>query len=185
MHGTLRQRDMGNIGIDACWYALLVASGTERKACIWLRRRQYEPYWPRFMGQVRLNRHRRQMRWRSVIPGYLFLPIFTEANWPLIEEAPGVHGIMSNGEGGHIEIPEAGKDGIEQIRAIEAALNASPIAAADGVPFKAGQQIRLKLLDNIEGKIISVEKGRKLIVEVFFLGAVRAIPYPTAEADAI
>lgn len=190
MHGTAEPQEIDDpkkqsapphcVG-DKVWYALLVVSGAERKICIWLRRRGYRPYWPRFKGQVKFNRHRRAIRWKSVIPGYLFLPHDRDVNWRLVEGGPEVSGFMRNA-GEIIKIPENGRQGIEQIVAIEAALNDSPIAAADGMPFKVGQMVRVPRL-SMDGKVVAIERGRKLIVELYFLGAKRPVPLPASEVE--
>ena len=170
--------------LTTAWYAVLVASGLERKACIWLRRRQYAPYWPRYKGQVKLNRHRNAERWRSVIPGYLFLPVEDDPNWELLEDRmPGFGSVLRNGvRDRYALLPDKGREGIEQIRQIEAALNASPIAAADGMPFKVGQMVRVPRL-SMDGKVVAIERGRKLIVELYFLGAKRPVPLPASEVE--
>ena len=74
---------------------MLTTSGAERKACIWLKMRQFKPYWPRYKGTVKLNRHRRDTRWRSVIAGYVFVPLPEEGelNWQLAERTPGIRAI--------------------------------------------------------------------------------------------
>lgn len=168
MHGTLSvtQDIRTHVYQGQCdWVALLSEPGRERQACIWLRRRQYEPYWPRYKGQVKLNRHRRAVRWRSVIPGYLFLPNIN-INWRLIEEdAPGVHGKMRNSEG----YPKLLKTKIiTDIQRIEAALNSSEINAAQGIPFKIGQLVRPTddLYNHWEGKIVRIDARNKIGVEV-------------------
>lgn len=166
------------------WYGLLIVSGHERKACIWLRRRQYEPYWPRFMGMVKLNRHRRAKRWRSVIPGYLFLPTSEGANWELIKKAPGVHGVMSFGNGNYVEIPELGKDGIEKIREIAAALNASSVAAEQGIPFKKDQKAWLERLSQ-EVTILAIDSRNKIQVEAKMFGASMPIWVAVDDLEAV
>jgi len=187
MHGTLNatdlESDMGPVLNSAPhWYALLVMGGRERKVCIWLRRRQYSPYWPRYRGQVKLNRHRRAVRWKSVIAGYVFLPHVEWMNWRLIEEGPNVIGFMRNA-GTLIKIPNLGREGIEGIKSIEESLNASPLAAADGIPFKEGQKVWVSRMEQF-GTILSIEKGRKLIVELLFLGSKRPIPLPVSDVEA-
>ncbi|HZS57616.1 MAG TPA: transcription termination/antitermination NusG family protein [Bryobacteraceae bacterium] len=167
------------------WYALLVESGRERRICIWLRRRQYEPYWPRYKGFVKLNRHRTEVRWRSVIPGYLFIPIpiLQTINCDLIESAPGARRIMRNGEN-LVELPEDGRQGIERIKEIEAALNASAIAAAEGIPFKEGQKVRIRRVE-LDGKIKRIASKTKIVVEAQFFGAVREWELPVSEIEAV
>lgn len=191
MHGTLEIGGLevndteGFIGPAAAWYALLIESGKERKACIWMRRRQYEPYWPRYMSPTKLNRHRFAERWRSVIPGYLFLPIGERgANWSLLETAPGFRSFLRSGSGDLIKIPEFGRQGIEQIREIESALNLSIIAAADGVPFKVGQQVMLSKLE-IPAIVLRIDRKRKICVEAKLFGRVVRINVPAAEIEAI
>src|ERR1700685_2424563 len=155
------------------WYALLTESGTERKATIWLKRRQYHPYWPRYMGQVKLNRHRRGVRWRSVLPGYIFIPIPTEreANWQLLEKTPGVRGVMRHPNYDFIEFKL--RD-ISDICRIELALNESPVAASEGIPFRVGQKVRIMsgIFENQQTCIMRIDKGRKLTVEVPLFGRV-------------
>jgi transcription antitermination factor NusG len=171
--GTMELQDTSRpiMGAVRHWYALLVASGMERKVCIWLRRRQYEPYWPRYKGQVKLNRHRRAIQWRSVIPGYLFIPApeHGSVNWSLVESAPGVHGFMCSA-GNIVSLPEIGKQGIEQIMAIETALNESAIAAVHGIPFKKGQLVFVKSLEII-GEIKRIDGRDRIMVEVPMFGS--------------
>lgn len=168
------------------WYGLQVASNMERRACIWLRRRQFQPYWPRFKGWAKLSRHRRIMRWRSVIPGYLFLPICRpqDDNFPLIEKAPGIRGAMRNGGGEYVKIPEFGAQGIERIKQIEAALNESAIAAAEGIPFKVGQRVNILGVD-VEAKVKKIEGRRKIVIEAEFLGALREWEIASHKIEAI
>ena len=171
--GTMELQDTSGpiMGVSRAWYALLVASGMERKVCIWLRRRQYEPYWPRYKGQVKLSRHRRSVQWRSVIPGYLFIPAPERGsvNWSLVESAPGAHGFMCSA-GNIVSLPESGKQGIEQIMAIETALNESVIAAKDGIPFKKGQLVTVRSLE-IVGEIKRIDGKDRIIVEVPMFGS--------------
>ena len=170
--GTMELQDTSRpvMGLSANWYALLVGTGLERKVCIWLRRRQYEPYWPRYKAPVKLNRHRRALRWRSVIPGYLFLPTprFGEINYKLIEGVPGVNGFLRNGNV-PIILPETGKQGIEKIIEIETALNESAVAAEFGIPFKKGQVVYVKSLE-IVGEIKRIDGRDRIIVEVAMFG---------------
>ena len=168
------------------WYALLTESGTERKATIWLKRRQYHPYWPRYMGQIRLNRHRRGFRWRSVIPGYLFLPIpeASNAGWATIEQAPGVHGVMRHADYNFVVFKE---QDISEVARIERCLNESPVAAAEGIPFRVGQEVRIVrgMFENHTTAIISIDRGRRITLEVPFLGSTREIVLPVNDIEAV
>lgn len=165
------------------WYALLVQSGKERQVCIWLRRRQYEPYWPRFMGIVKLNRHRKAKRWCSVMPGYLFLPDTGAINWELVEGAQGVHGFMSSASGHLTVIPDKGKQGIEQIKAIESAMQESVIAAAHRIPFKINQKVWVERL-SVEGKILRIDGPRRIEVEVLMFDRKTKVFLPVPEIEA-
>lgn len=168
------------------WFALLTDSGTERKATIWLKRRQFHPYWPRYMGPVKLNRHRRGVRWRSVLPGYVFLPIpiEKEANWQLIERTPGVRSVMRYASREFIEFKTADIDSISRI---EVALNESPIAASEGIPFRVGQQVRIVsgIFENHITAILAIDKGRRISLEVPMFGSTTRIVLPAADIEAV
>ncbi len=180
------QQVNGHIYDGPCrWYALLTESGTERKATIWLRRRQYHPYWPRYMGQIRLNRHRRGFRWRSVIPGYLFLPIpeASNADWRTIERAVGVRGVMRHADYNFVEFRE---QDIADVARIEQCLNESPVAAAEGIPFRVGQEVRIVrgVFENHVTAILSIDKGRRVSLEVPMFGTTTKIVLPVSEIEA-
>ncbi len=187
MHGVLSTAySNDHIYADPCtWYALLIESGAERKATIWLKRRQYKPYWPRYMGHVKLNRHRRGMRWRSVIPGYLFLPIPTEreAGWQLIEQTPGVRGVMRHADYNFVEFKE---QDIADVSRIEKALNESPVAATEGIPFRVGQMVRIVrgIFEGHQTAILSIERGRKIGLEVPWMNSTTKIILPVSEIEA-
>lgn len=186
MHGMigLTDTDATIFDVDCTWYALMTDS--EKKACIWLRKRQYEPYWARYMGPVKVNRHRTMSRWRSVLPGYLFLPIpmGRDPNWRLIEESPGIRSVMRQGNFEPVRI--SSRD-IDEIRRIEGAMNASEIAAREGIPFKVGQKVRV-INDTLgfEGTVIKLDTKRKITIEVPSLfGRVTKIMLPVSEIEAI
>ena len=165
------------------WCALLVQSNAERKCCIWLKRRGFSPYWARFKASQKLNRHRRAMRWKSVIAGYLFLPKYDQMNWKLIEDAPGVRGFLRMA-GEIVSLPESGEQGIAKIREIEDCLNASPVAAAQGIPFKVKQKVRVAKLE-MEAIIIKIESARLIELEGNIFGRVTKIRLPVTEIEAI
>lgn len=178
--------DQKPLEIPQIWYALLVISGQERRACIWLKRRQYEPYWPRFRGPVKVNRHRSMIRWRSVIPGYLFLPIpMTKTiNCELIESARQVRKVMRNGSGEPVMIPEFGKDGIARIKEMEESANADARAWDGGMPFKVGDKILIKRM-TLEAKVKKLLIGKKkVVVETVFFGGMREFELPVSEIEA-
>jgi transcription antitermination factor NusG len=189
MHATLSQLVEPHefIYSGPCeWIALFSQPGKERAACVWLKRRQYKPYWPRYKGRVKLNRHRNAVRWRSVIPGYIFLPIIREQdrNWNLIQQTPGIHGRMNNSEGGPKILSPTH---ILEIQRIEAALNSSVINAEAGIPYRIGQRVRVMndLYWQLEGPVLAVNKNRTVLVEVPFLGRKTRMSLPVAELEAV
>lgn len=186
MHGNIQLQENPIVNRD--WYALLVESGKERKASDWLEIRQFQPYWPRYKGTVKLNRHRRAMRLRSVIPGYLFLPLGHDANWRLIlskeAKAKGIREVLRNGQADYARL----NDGhIDSIRNIEIALNSSALCAVEGIPFKVGQFIRLiaGAFSGIEGKIIQIDKGRRITLESFMFGRTTRMTVTASEIDSV
>ena len=168
------------------WFALFTESGSERKATIWLKQRNHYPYWPRYMGQVKLRRQRRGFRWRSVIPGYLFLAIPEPfiADWEAIEETPGVRGVMRKANWDLVEFKP--KD-IEDINRIEKALNESPIAANEGIPLRVSQRVRIRsgIFKGHETTVVAIEKKRKITVEVPMFGTKARIVLPASELEAV
>jgi len=90
---------------------------------------------------------------------------------------------MRNGEN-LVELPEDGRQGIERIKEIEAALNASAIAAAEGIPFKEGQKVRIRRVE-LDGKIKRIASKTKIVVEAQFFGAVREWELPVSEIEAV
>lgn len=170
MHGTLAMTAETNPNVyqGLCdWIALLSQPNAEQKACRWLEIRQFKPYWPCYNGQVKLNRHRRAVKLRGAIPGYVFVPITREQdkNWELLKRTPGIHGFMTNGEGGPKFLTPME---IGEVQRIEAALNSSEINAKEGIPFKVGQKVRPAddLFLQWEGKIVRIDSRRQIAVEV-------------------
>lgn len=181
MHGSMTLTDVR-------WYVLLADSSAERKACNWLERRQFLPYWPKYTGQVKLNRHRRKARLRSVLPGYLFLPLPTcrDPDWRLILKTPGVREVIRDVDSVPVSIRDTE---IEHIRTIEAALNSSPLCAAEGIPFMVGQSVRLidvtHPLFQLQGPIVRIDKGGQIIVEVEMFGRRTRATLPVSEIEAM
>lgn len=160
------------------WHALLAVPGSERRACIWLKREcGLKPYWPRYQTEFRLQR-RSKIQWRSVIPGYIFLP--APVNYRKVESGPKIRRFLRNGTGDVAQIPYWGKQGIEEIIKIEASLNANPIAARDGIPFKKDQMVRIIPLE-ISGKILRIDSRRRVVILVDMFGG--TVPLTVAVGD--
>ena len=187
MHGMAVQEQSYIYRLPCQWFALLTESGKERQGCIWLRRRKYEPYWPRYRGQVRLNRHRRAMRWRSVLPGYLFLPISLtmQANWELIEQMPGFRRVMRTGNG--TNYAELTEHDIGNIERIEMALQSSIIAQGELIPFSVGQTVRFTNANlwALQGRIKAIDGKRRIIVTVDFFNTKTDMTVPANEIEAV
>lgn len=181
MHGAMAAAEQigpysASGGQGARWYVILMSSGLERRACIWMRLRGLQPYWARYRVNWREFQVRSGIQWRSVLPGYLFLP------WPadcrLVEDAPGVRRFLRDGDGQ----PETlGEHDMGRIREIEAALNASVVAARDGIPFKVGQTVLVKKLE-LTGVILRLDGRRRIIILVPMFGS-RGVPLTLSVAD--
>jgi hypothetical protein len=178
MHGAIAAA--GQIAPQSCsesrWCVFLCQTGVERRACIWMRLRGLQPYWARYRVTWREFQARHGIQWRSVLPGYLFLP------WPadckLVEDAPGVRRFLRNVAG---EPETLGEHDMSQIREIEAALNASTVAARDGIPFKVGQLVHVKRLE-MNGKILRLDGRRRIIICVPMFGS-RGVPLTVSVGD--
>jgi|SRR5581483_4946684 len=188
MHGALMHEYSTDLPISVIeepvhWHALFVASGSEPKAVWWLRRRQFKPYWARYRGEPNRIQARRTIRWKSVIPGYLFLPIPMDRHIDsdFFEFAPGIHDFMRTSSGNVVLLSEME---IDQIRSIEDALQASIIAAGQNIPFKVGQKVRI-VKPGIDAKIVGITSKWKIIVEAQFLGAPRQWTLAGSEIEAI
>jgi transcription antitermination factor NusG len=166
------------------WYVLLTER--ERKAAVWLERNRYLPYWPKYSGQEKLARGRRRACLRSVIPGYVFLPLAngSDPDWKHVLGTPGVREVIRDGDHTPISI---GDHEIERIRMIEAALNASPVAAAAGIPFKVGQRVRVRndMLWQWQGQILDIDKSGKISIEADLFGRRTKVVLPVSEIEAM
>jgi transcription antitermination factor NusG len=161
------------------YYVILMSTGLERRACIWMRLRGLDPYWARYRVIWREFQARHGIQWRSVLPGYLFLP--HPADCKLVEDAPGVRRFLRDNDGRPKTIDQYDMD---RIREIEAALNDSIIAARDGIPFKVGQLVYVKRLEQ-RGKILRLDGRRRIIIEVFMFGSFLPMTLSVADIESI
>ena len=160
------------------WHALLVAPGRERRACIWMRLRALEPYWPRYRCEARWQ-HRSAVQWRSVMPGYLFMSAPT--NYRMVEEAPAVRNFLRNGDG---DVANVANSDIDRIRQIEEALNDNAVAAEQGIPFKKGQSVWVLPLETV-GEIQHIDSRRRVVVLVPMFGGHRSCTVAVEQITAI
>lgn len=172
----------GLLGLGS-WYALLVEANQERRICDWLYIRQYRVYWPRFESLVKLNRHRRGKRYRSVLPGYLFIfvPIGRELNGRLLEEYPHIRRIMRYASG---DIVVVSAEDIDKIRDLETALQ-NEVAAAGNIPFRIGQIVSVRSLCGASCKILAIDSGKRIEVEANLFGGKRRSFVAVSDIEAI
>jgi transcription antitermination factor NusG len=191
------------------WYVLLTTTGLERRACIWMRLRGLQPYWARYRVSWREFQARSGIQWRSVLPGYLFLPWPADCVQTMISDTPVAHmSLLKVGDvipGGKKKVIDycqlvekapgvrrfvRNADGfpetldeheMDRIREIESALNDSIIAARDGIPFKVGQNVYVKRLEMI-GKILRLDGRRRIIISVPMFGS-SGVPLTLSVAD--
>ena len=159
-------------GNTAHWYALLTETGRERRAKKWLEIRQFAPYWPHYQGTVKLNRHRRGVRPRGVIPGYIFLPLNGEKpNWRLILRTPGVREVVRD-RASYEPVCISGRE-MELLMNTEESLNQNTICASEGIPFKIGQIVRCSndLYSEFVGPIIAIDTRRRISVSLPLFGS--------------
>ena len=178
MHGAIAvaEQNASQSAREGRWYVFLVMAGMERRACSWLRQHGLDPYWPRYEVGHRDFKQRRKMIWRSVLPGYLFIP--TPVDCGLVEEAPGVHRFIRYA---NRDLAELDGHDMNKIREIEAALADSVIAARDGIPFKVGQAVHIIPLD-INGEIQLLDSKRRIVVSVPLFGG-SGVPMIVSVAD--
>src|SRR5215469_3055561 len=102
------------------WWMLLVEPGKERSARDSFHRYGVQAYWPNYHSLLRPTlplRERRRTDYRSVIPGYLFVPALpTEMFWDIVERIPGVGHAVLNFSG---DVATLKEESIDVIRAIE------------------------------------------------------------------
>lgn len=165
------------------WRALRVTSGRERPACIWLKMHQLHPYWPRYRVEPTRLQNRRKIIWRSVLSGYLFLPLLLERpiDRTFFEYCPGISNWMRDGAGNVAKLTE---EEIACIRRLELAMQASVIAAVEGIPFKVGDKVRIKPY-GIKGTIIELVSRREIKIEAPLGGALRIWTAPGSEIEAV
>jgi hypothetical protein len=192
MHGITAVVDCAQIGPQSIrearwsifWYALRVRVGYEHRVCVWLRQRALEPYWPRFNATPRAYQPRHKIIWRSVLPGWMFvrsMPGLT--NFGMFDQWP-VARFVRHADHAPIQIPDLGKEGIEQIRKIEASLNDSAIAAREGIPFKVGDLVTITKLE-IVGKIVRLDGRRRIVVSAPMFGSIVDMTVCVADIESV
>jgi hypothetical protein len=123
------------------WCMLQVTPGMERGARDGFHRYGVRAYWPNYHSFLRPTlplRERRRTDYRSVIPGYLFVPALpTEMLWDFRLRIPGVRHAVLNFSG---DVATLKEEDIDVIRSIEAGMN-TPIAGRTLHNLKAGDKV--------------------------------------------
>jgi hypothetical protein len=152
------------------WCMWRVTPGMEREARDGFHRYGVRAYWPNYHSFLRPTlplRERRSTDYRSVIPGYLFVPALpTEMLWDFRLRIPGVGNAVLNFSGDPHTLKDAD---IDVIRSIEAGMN-TPIPSRTPHNLKAGDKVGRRFA-RVSG---SVGDGR-IIVEVGVMG--RHVPF--------
>ena len=156
-----------------CWRVLIARSGREQDAADWLKRMHIPVYWPNYpnlrpaRGQINGCR-RREVWFRPIFPGFLFIADTNAAHWDLadiIERTPGLLGYMRNGR---MEAAELSEKDITDIRLIEGRQNMPTTHA--GHNFDLGNKVRFRdglLAHWGKGCIKRLYKDGRISVELF------------------
>ncbi len=106
------------------------------------------------------------------------------ADWREIEKTPGVRAVMRHAD---YELVKFREKDISDIARIEEALNDNPISAAEGIPLKVGQAVRIcrGVFENHRTHILHIDSKRKICVEVPFLGSTTKIVLPVSDIEAV
>jgi transcription antitermination factor NusG len=123
------------------WCMLTVRPGKEQDARDSFYRYGVQAYWPNYHSFLQSTlplRERRRTEYRSVIPGYLFVPALpTQMFWDIAERIPGVENAVLNFSGDLATLKDAD---IDVIRSIEAGMN-TPIPGRTMHNFKGGDKV--------------------------------------------
>jgi transcription antitermination factor NusG len=160
------------------WCMLIVQPGKEQDARNSFRRYGVRAYWPKYLGFTRWSsrpRERRRTDYRSVIPGYLFVPMLPPSTfWDVVERIVGVVNVVRNYSGDLAVLRNAD---IEVIRQIEAGLN-TPKPSKSLHSLKTGEKVRFcdDLLNRWPlGRVASSTNDGRISVEVEVMG--RIVPF--------
>jgi transcription antitermination factor NusG len=166
------------------WCMLLVRPGMERDARDSFHRYGVRAYWPNYHSFLRSTlplRERRRRDYRSVIPGYLFVPALpTETFWDIVERIPGVENVVRGFSGDLAMLKDAD---IDVIRSIEAGMN-TPIPGRTPHNFKTGDKVGF-IDDNAQrwppGRIGGSSNDGRITVEIGVMG--RLVPRGVSASD--
>ena len=151
------------------WCMLMVTPGKERDARDSFHRYGVQAYWPNYHSFLRSAlplRERRRTDYRSVIPGYLFVPAPpTEMLWDISQRIPDVGNAVLNFSGDVFTLKE---EDVDVIRAIERGMN-TPVPGKSLHNFKTGDKVGF-IDDNTQrwppGRIGGSSNDGRITVEI-------------------
>lgn len=160
------------------WFMLLVRPGKEQEARDSFRRYGLRAYWPNYHSTSHWSPQRRERRrtdYRSVIPGYLFVPALPSSTfWNIIERNLGIVNVVRNYSG---ELAVLKNADIEVVRSIEASMN-TPVPGKSLHNFKTGDKVRFAD-DTLNrwppGRVAGSINDGRISIEVEVMG--RIVPF--------
>jgi transcription antitermination factor NusG len=170
--GEMLEQKLNELKVHALpdqWCMLIVTPGKEQDARDSFHRYGIQAYWPNYLGPTRWSSRPREPRrtdHRSVIPGYLFVPMLpTPTLRDVMERIVGVDNVVRNYSG---DLAILRNTDIEVIRQIEAGLK-TPKPGKSLRSFKPGEKVRFcdDLLNRWPlGRVASSTKDGRISVEV-------------------
>jgi len=160
------------------WCMVGVRPGKEPECCDSFRRQGLRCYWPNYyvFGYSKPRRAaRRGQPYRSVMPGYLFMPLpATDLFWNVVERWSGVAHPIRSYSGDLLALHN---EDIQVIRKIEAGLN-TPVPRKSLHNFKTGDKVRFS--DDLltrwpPGRVARLADDGRIAVEVDLMG--RSVPF--------
>jgi transcription antitermination factor NusG len=160
------------------WCMLIVTPGKEQDARDSFHRYGIQAYWPNYLGFTRWSSRPREPRrtdYRSVIPGYLFVPMLPAPTLrDVMERIVGVDNVVRNYSGDLAVLRSAD---IEVIRQIEAGLK-TPKPGKSLHSFKTGDKVRF-VDDTLNrwppGRVAGSINDGRISIEVEVMG--RIVPF--------
>ncbi len=146
---------------ESPWYAIRVRSNYERTTSLSLRQKGYTEYTPFYRARRRWS-DRTKVVERALFPGYVFCRFDLQKRLPILK-TPGVVSIVSFGKR-FVPIDE------DEIAAIQRSVQ-SGAGVCPWPHLRAGQRFRIVggALCGVEGLLLNLKKGRRLVISVMFL----------------
>jgi transcriptional antiterminator NusG len=167
------------VSIALQWYAVKTRSNFEKRVSVDLAAKQIETYLPSWTEVHRWKDRQKRVE-MPLFAGYLFAR-FSDCNATRIEidRTPGVAGIL--GCGGTIEaIPDSELEAVRAVLSSNARYTVHPL-------LREGCWVRVKRgpLREMEGRLVRVKAGPRLVISVGLLGKSVAVEVNTQDVEAI